>query len=435
MNEQASFTLRGRNPDVLSCIANLSNDEVFTPPEFANRMLDTLAAAWAADNDGAGIWADSTVTFLDPCTKSGVFLREIATRLIKGLEAEFPDLQERVDHILTKQLFGIGITQLTALLARRSLYCSKHATGPHSVAKEFGANDDGNIWFERTEHVRDGDRCRICGAGKAFLDRGPDEENHAYAFIHSDNIKARLGELFGGEMHFDVIIGNPPYQMNDGGFGMSAAPIYQLFVDQAMKLEPRYLSMVIQARWYAGGKGLDDFRKRMLNDERIRKLVDFEYSATAFHGVDIAGGICYFLWDRDNSGLCEVVNQLEGHTTSTRRALNEFLIFIRHGDAIPIIRKAKASSGEYGRSLSSIVSSRKPFGLQTNYVPRDQGIPCWFTQKIGLKFARQEDVSDPFSLLNKWKLLIPPAPIASQTDFSKPIGFYYTGNTRIAKPG
>ena len=142
MIEQASFALRGRNPDVLTCIANLSNDEVFTPPEFANRMLDTLAEAWAADNDGASIWADSSVRFLDPFTKSGVFLREIAKRLIAGLEAEIPDLQTRVDHILTQQVFGIGITRLTSLLARRSLYCSKHATGEHSVATGF-SNDIG----------------------------------------------------------------------------------------------------------------------------------------------------------------------------------------------------------------------------------------------------------------------------------------------------
>jgi site-specific DNA-methyltransferase (adenine-specific) len=124
MTEQVAFTLKGRNPDVLTCIANLSNDEVFTPPEFANRMLNTLAEGWAAANGGADIWADKTVTFLDPCTKSGVFLREIATRLIKGLESEIPDLQARVDHILTRQLFGIGITRLTALLARRALMSS-----------------------------------------------------------------------------------------------------------------------------------------------------------------------------------------------------------------------------------------------------------------------------------------------------------------------
>ncbi len=146
MNSQAGFSLRGRNPDVLTCIANLSNDEVFTPPELANRMLDSLAEAWAADHDGANLWAEKTVTFLDPFTKSGVFVREITSRLTNGLEKEIPDLQERVNHILTKQIFGIGITRLTSLLARRSVYCSKHANGIHSVAKGF-TSDTGNIWF------------------------------------------------------------------------------------------------------------------------------------------------------------------------------------------------------------------------------------------------------------------------------------------------
>src|SRR5271168_2655528 len=205
MNGQASFTLRGRNPDVLMCIANLSNDEVFTPPEFANRMLDTLAQAWAAGNGGANIWADKTVRFLDPCTKTGVFLREITSRLNKGLAAEIPNLEERVDHIVTKQVFGIAITNLTSLLARRSVYCSKHAKGKHSIAKSF-ATDDGNIWFKRTEHTWVGSSCSYCGASKSTLDRGEGLETHAYAFIHTDDIKTRLAEMFGGDMQFDVII-------------------------------------------------------------------------------------------------------------------------------------------------------------------------------------------------------------------------------------
>src|SRR5262249_5379744 len=254
--EQASFSLRGRNPDVLTCIANLSNDEVFTPPEFANRMLDTLAEAWAADNSGADLWSDTSVRFLDPCTKSGVFLREITSRLNKGLAAQIPDLQKRVDHILTKQVFGIGITYLTSLLARRSVYCSKHGKGPHSIAKSF-ASDAGNVWFERMEHTWGSDsKCKYCGANKRALDRGEDLETHAYAFIHTNDIKTRMDELFGGEMQFDVIIGNRPYQLDDGGHGASAAPIYHLFVEQAKNLEPRYLSLVIPARWFAGGRGL-----------------------------------------------------------------------------------------------------------------------------------------------------------------------------------
>lgn len=434
MSEQASFTLRRRNPDVLTCIANLSNDEVFTPPEFANRMLDTLTEAWAANHQGANLWADPTVTFLDPCTKSGVFLREITRRLTEGLEAKMPNLEQRVNHILTKQVFGIGITQITSLLARRSVYCSRHADGKHSIAKAFG-NDAGNIWFQRLEHTWEGEKCRFCGAGKSVFDRAPGLETHAYAFIHTDNIKARLAEIFGKNMRFDVIIGNPPYQLSDGGFGMSAAPIYHMFVEQAKSLEPRYLLMVIPARWYAGGKGLDEFRERMLNDEHIRKLIDFENSSDLFPGVDIAGGICYFLWDGDHTGLCEVCNFVGEEKLLTNRPLNEFPILIRQSKAVPIIRKIIAIRENNGKVLSGVVSSRKPFSIPTNYAPRSSGVPCWFTQKIGLQFASKSDILDDGNLLKKWKLLIPPAPIAGQTDFSKPVGFYYNGNTRIAKPG
>lgn len=283
MNGKAGFSLRGRNPDVLTCIANLSSDEVFTPPELANRMLDDLAESWSVSNNGASIWADCSVRFLDPCTKSGVFLREITRRLTNGLADEIPDLEERVDHILTKQVHGVAITNLTSLLARRSLYCSKYARGEHSIAKSF-TNDHGNIWFERTEHTWVDGRCRYCGASKKTLGRGEDLESHAYAFVHAEDISARIAELFGGSMQFDVIIGNPPYQLGDGGFGASAVPIYHKFVEQAKNLNPRFLTMVIPARWFFGGRGLDRFRKEMLADNRLRKLVDYPDSRTVFQG-------------------------------------------------------------------------------------------------------------------------------------------------------
>jgi Eco57I restriction-modification methylase len=363
---QAEFTIRGRNPDVLTCIANLSNDEVFTPPEFANQMLDSLAMAWAASNNGANIWADSKVTFLDPCTKSGVFLREIAKRMIAGLEPSIPDLQTRVDHVLTKQVFGIGITQLTSLLARRSLYCSKRATGPHSVASSFDT-ESGNVWFERTEHSWNGPKCRFCGATEQTLDRGKDRETHAYAFIHCENINARIAELFGANMQFDVIIGNPPYQLSDGGAGTSAMPIYQMFVEQAKLLEPRFLSMVTPARWVAGGKGLDDFRERMLHDRRLRVLVDYLNASDAFPGVDVAGGITYFLWDRDHEGDCDVSTIHKGEMVGPiQRRLDEFDVFIRHAPAVHIVHKIWPKGPIHERSMASMVSARKAFGYATN---------------------------------------------------------------------
>lgn len=307
---QTGFAFRGRNPDVLTCIANLSNDEVFTPPELANRMLDAIAEAWSADHGGANIWADRNARFLDPSTKSGVFLRETTSRLATGLADAIPDIQERIDHILTMQVFGIGITQLTSVLARRSVYCSKHANGAHSISAKFDSST-GNIWFKRTKHMWKKNKCQYCGASQASLDRGEGLETHAYAFIHTHDIKARIAELFGGDMQFDVIIGNLPYQLDDGGYRTSAAPIYHRFVDQAKALEPRYLSMVIPSRWFSGGKGLNEFRESMLSDDRLRSIDDFLSAADAFPGVGLKGGVCYFLWNRDNPGPCKVATRFK----------------------------------------------------------------------------------------------------------------------------
>jgi site-specific DNA-methyltransferase (adenine-specific) len=407
------------NPDVLLCLANLSNDEVFTPPTLVNQMLDMLPVE---------LWSNPDARFLDPVCKTGVFLREIAKRLMNGLEKKIPDQQERVNHIFKNQLFGIAITELTSLLSRRSVYCSKKANGKYSVCEEF-KDEQGNIRFKKMNHTWKDGRCIYCGASQEVYDRNDDLETYAYNFIHTEKPE----NIF--NMKFDVIIGNPPYQLSDAGHGRSASPIYQKFVAQAKKLNPRFLAMIIPARWFAGGKGLDEFREEMLNDKRIRKLVDFENSNDVFPGVDVAGGICYFLWDRDNIGLCEVTNFIDGQEVKTERALNEFSTFIRHSKAIPIIRKVIAKNENDGKRLSDVVSSRKPFGLPTNYSPKTSGTPCWFVQKIGLKYANEDDISDDNDLLSKWKLLVPPAPIAGQTDFSKPIAFYYDSNTRIAEPG
>jgi hypothetical protein len=412
MSAKARFTLRGRNPDVLSCIANLSNDEVFTPPEFANRMLDALAGAWATGNGGADIWADRTVRFLDPCAKSGVFLREITSRLTRGLESEIPDLQERVDHILTKQVFGIATTYLTSLLARRSVYCSKHARGKHSVAKSL-ASDDGNIWFKRVEHTWDGAKCTSCGANQRDYGRGEGLETHAYAFIHTDDIRTRLAEMLGDDMQFDVIIGNPPYQLGQSGgdaVGSFAMPIYQKFVQAAKSLDPRYVVMVTPSRWFAGGRGLDAFRQEMLKSRNLRALVDFPNAADAFPGIDIAGGISYFLWDRAHQGPCEVRTIAPGVSEApASRELDAYDIFVRYNVGVSILQKVWPH-GVTRRSLAAKVSPTQPFGLRTDFRGKRSanGLkhPVVLRTSQGDTFMERAEVPRNHAWIDQWKVIL-----------------------------
>ncbi|MDH6277622.1 hypothetical protein M2118_000585 [Aurantimicrobium minutum] len=398
---QAEFKFRRGNPDVLTSIANLSNDEVFTPPEFANRMLDTLEETWANSNGGANIWEDSSVTFLDPFTKSGVFLREITERLTHGLAKEIPDLQERVNHILTKQVFGIGITQLTALLARRSVYCSKWANGEHSIATAFD-NPDGNIWFERTEHTWVGGKdkiivvnadgveetttidgkCKYCAANQRDYDR-ESMESYAYPFLHTENPNDLLKKEFGAEVKFDVVIGNPPYQLGQSGgdsVGGFAMPIYQKFVDAAKSLDPHFITMVTPSRWFAGGRGLDDFRAQMLSDRRLRVLIDFPDPSEVFPGTRIEGGVSYFLWDASWKGKCDVGTIIGKELTAPiqSRFLNAYDILVRRNEAIPIVEKVLQKSEELGwGNLSTRFSPIQPFGLRTNFKgsSNPKGIP------------------------------------------------------------
>lgn len=343
------------NPDVLTCLANLSNDEVFTPPEVANRMLDMLPEE---------LWHDSSTTFLDPACKSGVFLREIAKRLIEGLKEEIPDLQKRIDHIFHKQLYGIAITELTSLLSRRSVYCSKYPNSKYSIT--LFEDTSGNIRYKRIPHRWQNGKCLFCGASKSEYERGDELETHAYEWIHT--IKPE--EIF--KMKFDVIIGNPPYQLSDGGAQASATPIYNRFVEQAKKLNPRYMTMIIPARWYAGGKGLDTFRASMVMDRRIRVLHDFINASDCFgNGVEIKGGICFFLWDRDHVGKCKVFTHTGDKTVEqNERYLQEDGndVFIRYAEGVSILGKVQSANE---KTMDEMVSSQKPFGLRT-YVHGEQ---------------------------------------------------------------
>jgi site-specific DNA-methyltransferase (adenine-specific) len=388
----------GYNPDVLSCIANLSSDEVFTPPQLANRILDLLPQE---------LWSDKKATFLDPGCKSGVFLREIARRLDKGLEKQIPDRRKRINHIFKNQLYGLAITELTALLSRRSVYCSKTANGKYSVCDAFDS-PEGNIHFERVEHTWKNGRCVYCGASEENYERGGDLESHAYAFIHTENPE----ELF--NMKFDVIIGNPPYQLSDAGESTGASPIYNRFVEQAKKLNPRFLSMIIPSRWFAGGKGLDSFRDTMLHDHRISRLVDYPKLYDGFPGVKIRGGVCYFLWERDYDGPCSVQTMWDGQPLGPpmKRRLDAYDVLVRRNEAVSILEKVRAYRvrSKPEATLDQRVSAMKPFGLRTFFhgadSPKGLKDPVKFYGSQRISWVARSDIQQNPEWIDEWKVLM-----------------------------
>ncbi len=390
-----SLLEKAYNPDVLTCLANLSNDEVFTPPELANDVLDMLPPE---------IWSDPTIKILDPCCKSGVFLREAAKRFIKGLEHVYPDLQERVEHIMHEQLFGIAITELTSLLSRRSLYCSKFPNGRFSVA-EFDSSE-GNVRHRTIQHTWVNNRCKYCGASNAEYDRDATLETHAYEFIHTGDPERILN------MKFDVIVGNPPYQLgNQFDNQQRDRPIYHLFVENAKRLLPRHLCMIIPARWFTGTWNLGDFPRTMLNDRRIKELHDFPNASDCFPGVEIKGGVCYFHWDRDHAGDCKVISHVGNSSSTQTRPLLEpgEDIFIRNNEGIPIYHKVKADNT---RSFTNLVSPQNPFGFRTNHHGRkkrhDGDIPLICRGKE-IEYISKSDIKVHTEWIDAWKVLIPEA--------------------------
>lgn len=344
------------NPDVLTCLANLSNDEVFTPPEIANQMLDLLPAE---------IWQDSNATFLDPACKSGVFLREIAKRLIVGLADEFPDLQQRIDHIFHKQLYGIAITELTSLLARRSVYCAKYANSPYAITRFDDIS--GNIRFKRLKHNWYNGKCAFCGASQSEYERGDDLESHAYEWVHTLTPE----EIFG--MKFDVIISNPPYQLSFGIKGTNSAnakSIYNEFIENAIKLNPRYLCMITPSRWMTKtAQGIPEkWVDEMLHCNKFKIIHDFENASDCFPGVEIKGGVNYFLWQREYSGKCHYYfHSLQGQVLERYDYLDSKTagIVVRDPSVYSIIEKIESIEGEYYKKIdnnfSGLVSAKHFF--------------------------------------------------------------------------
>jgi len=393
--------LQPSQPDILEVISNLSSDEVFTPPKVANAVLDLLPLE---------VWTDPTLRWLDPGCKTGIFPREITKRLMAGLAYAIPDEDKRLHHILTEMVFAIAITELTGMMSRRTLYCSKDASSEFSAVR-FGTTS-GNIFQERAEHQFDEKgRCSECGGTRKQLEAFG-RDNYAYGFIHSAGrsiIEKELG------MKFDVIVGNPPYQMDGGGGGTNATPLYDAFVNQAKALDPQYLAMIIPSRWMAGGRGLEPFRAAMLKDKRIRVLVDYPNASELFPGVQIEGGVCYFLWNRDSEGPCDVtiIRGNESHGPSGRN-LDEFDVLVRDGRALDILRKVLAKKEN---SFSDIVSGDTPFGLASNFKGYRKGQKQTGDIKLHLneggarieKWVSRDLLIKNSAVVRKWKVLVPKA--------------------------
>ncbi len=436
--------------DILVLFENLNSHEVFTPPRIANQMIDLLPQE---------LFTHPEYKFLDPACKSGVFLREIFIKLYESLpkieiigfdgnKYNLAKKQERINHILKNMLFGIAISETTAYMSRRTLYGVMKANGDKNEATDkilipnklgntqekilkqidrltfndyykkdiflkdinySGLNEiEGNIFYPHEE-------------ASDLLNKTEDKDAADKFFPFIDETKhLKINEIKNGKrfnkktkkeenMKFDVIIGNPPYQKSDGGAQASAAPIYNLFIEEAIKLNPKFLSFIIPSRWFSGGKNLEDFRKKMLSTKNLKKIIDFKDSKDCFPSVDIKGGVNYFLWTQYTNEYCNF-NGID-------RKLNEFPIFIRDNNALNILRKVVAKKE---KTMDLIVSTRAPFGLRTNFVEYEKEISTKSNIKLygnkklmketnGIGFVGKEKINDKFNYYGKFLVLLPEA--------------------------
>lgn len=443
--------------DILVLFEQLNNHEIFTPPRLAIEMLELLPDE---------VWIDPSLKFLDPCTKSGVFLREIFYKLYEGLknkgiykahdgiEYDLNNNQERINHILKNMIYGIATSELTGYIARRTLYGVMEANTDKQIAalESFSKSKNGKQYneeeqfkfigrykfndyynhkiFNTNEYVGFEEEGNIFYptdevAKKVLEDGNYEIEDTYYPFINNETKHQKILDIKEGRMKFDVIIGNPPYQISDGGAGASATPIYHLFIEEAISINPKYISMVVPSRWFSGGRGLDSFRNKMLHDKRLKIIHDFLNAKDCFPGVEIKGGVNYFLWERDYSGECEISTHTEENISSvSKRPLLEegSDVFIRYNEAISIFRKVMSHKE---KSFSNIVSSRKPFGLNTSFKGeiKDFKNCIKLYQNKGIAYTSINKIEQYSRLINKHKIFVPYA-IGSgdgKTDIIKPI--------------
>lgn len=421
-------------PDVLETLAQLPNDDVYTPPKIVAAMLDILPAH---------VWAEPHFRWLDPATKSGIYLREVFKRLMIGLADWEPDGARRREHILKNMLFGAATTQLNGDIARRTLYQTKNATGVE--VKDAALSDfvvqfessDGNIPYVETEHTLDkaGKACTVCRApAKLIRER---RESFAYSFIHGTYPTKEVADV-----KFDVIIGNPPYQigMDDGKGNRTAniTPLYNLFVEKAIAMNPRYVVMITPSRWFAGGKGLSDYRDRMIADRRLKILIDNPKLYDVFPQAEIKGGVSYFLWDRAHEGDCEFSTRVDGkiRDTAIRDLRQGKGVVLRDNFAAGIVEKI-ASDPFHKGSLADNVSARDPFGqaIKTNYdghtdkdgvtwevhdEPDTGRIPLVYVNRV--RYVQRGAIQRNHQWIDQWKVLIPMAGDGHGRDVSFVIG-------------
>lgn len=396
--------------------------EVFTSEREVNAMLDLVKQETER--------IDSR--FLEPACGTGNFLIEILRRKLKVVCSRYKKSQieyEKYAFLAVSSVYGIDLLEDNVIECRQRLYDLFNNDYFNLYKKKCNESCRKTIQFLLSKNI-------ICGDTLTLKTNKGEPIIFSEWSLVSDNLVKRrdfsFSEILDGhnkqtslsffndgaeydkenKMRFDVIIGNPPYQLSDGGAQKSATPIYNKFVETAIKLNPRYITMIIPARWYSGGKGLDDFREMLIKDRRMSILHDFPDTSECFSGLNIRGGVCYFLWDKTHSGDCIVYNHNPGkEIDSLKRPLlsdKEESVFIRFNKAIPILSKVRAF-GE--KKMDTMVSPRKPFGLPTNFIDfknEKDDVNNILLYRFGNNgYVSIAQIPKNKELINKYKVLIP----------------------------